>query len=60
MQNTCVVATANIKSAKHPNREDIDPAILRLFDTLHITYLPKAEAYDLALINLMEKQGFIS
>jgi len=31
MQNTSIVATANIKSEKHPDREELDPAIVRLF-----------------------------
>lgn len=29
---TNLIATANIKSDKHPDRQDIDPAIVRLFE----------------------------
>ena len=54
-----IIATANIKSAKHQNREDLDPAIVRLFDNIHVNYLPKEEVYDLALVNIMDKAGFI-
>ncbi|EKE30204.1 MAG: hypothetical protein ACD_2C00027G0017 [uncultured bacterium (gcode 4)] len=54
-----IVATANIKSAKHQDREDIDPAIIRLFDNIHVNYLPKEEVYDLALVSIMDKSAFI-
>ena len=56
---TQVVWTANIKSEKHPNREDLDPAIIRVFQWIFVPYLTKSEAYDLALIQLMETPGYI-
>ncbi|MFA5748164.1 MAG: ATP-binding protein [Candidatus Absconditabacterales bacterium] len=56
---TSLIATANIKSEKHPDRQETDPAIIRLFTGIEVKYLPPEETYDLALSNLMEKQGFV-
>jgi hypothetical protein len=56
LKNTTIIATANIKSEKHPDRQDVDPAIVRLFDNQEVTYLPKEETYDVALAYLMEKE----
>jgi len=53
-----LIATANIKSAKHTDRQELDPAIVRLFKGVEIKYLPKEETYDLALANIMQAQGF--
>lgn len=50
-------ATANMKSEKHKDRFDFDPAELRVFAMRHIDYLPKEELYDLALAKLMDKKG---
>lgn len=33
---TTVIATANLKSEKHQDREDIDPAIARLFTGIYV------------------------
>lgn len=54
-----VIWTANIKSKKHPWREDIDPAILRLFKWINVSYLPKEELYDLAIVSLMEEEWYM-
>ncbi len=59
LHSTWIIATANIKSEKHPDREEIDPAILRLFSWIQVSYLNNNEAYDLALIHMMESQGYI-
>lgn len=59
LNSTWIIATANIKSEKHPDREELDPAIVRLFKWVQVPYLTEDESYDLALANLMEKEGFI-
>ena len=56
---TTVIATANIKSAKHPDRQEIDPAIVRLLPGVEVKYLPSEETYDLGLINIMEPKWFV-
>jgi hypothetical protein len=55
-----IIATANIKGKKHPGREDIDPAILRLLRWVNVSYLPKEELYDLAIVSLMESEWYIN
>lgn len=59
MQNTSIVATANIKSEKHPDREELDPAIVRLFKWVQVPYFTEDESYDISLAYLMESQGYI-
>ena len=59
LNSTWIIATANIKSEKHPDREELDPAIVRLFKWVQVPYFTEDETYDLALANLMEKWGFI-
>lgn len=58
IQSRNLIATANIKSAKHTDRQELDPAIVRLFKGIEIKYLPKDETYDLALANIMQPQWF--
>jgi len=60
LQNTTLIATANIKSEKHPDREELDPAIVRLFENMPVNYFDENELYDLILAMLMERQWFIS
>lgn len=52
-------ATANVKSEKHPDRKELDPAIVRMFEPLQVEYMPKNETYDLALSKLMDLRGGI-
>ncbi len=59
LKKASVISTANIKSEKHPDREELDPAIVRLYKWIQIPFLSKEEAYDLAIMNLMESQGYI-
>jgi len=59
LQTTNIIATANIKSEKHPDRQEMDSAIIRLFEWLEVGYLPKEEIYDIALANLMEPWGYL-
>ncbi len=54
LNSTWIIATA-----KHPDREELDPAIVRLFKWVQVPYFTEDETYDLALANLMEKWGFI-
>lgn len=54
-----VVATANIKGAKHKEREPLDPAVTRLFEPLPVPYFPKEELYDLTLATLIDRRGFL-
>lgn len=56
---TTVIATANIKSAKHQDRQEMDPAIVRLLPGTEVGYLPEEETYDLALANIIEPNGFV-
>ena len=53
------IFTANLKSEKHPNREDITPEILREFDvnSKKIRYTPAEESYDIMLSRLLNKDG---
>ncbi len=55
---TTVIATANIKSAKHTDRQELDPAIVRLLPGVEVKYLPEEETYDLALANCIEPKWF--
>ncbi len=57
--STSVIAIANIKSEKHPDREDLDPAIIRLFKGVEVGYLPNHEIYDIAITSIVQKEGFI-
>lgn len=50
-------ATANIKSEKHKERFELDPAESRVFEMRRVDYLPKEELYDLMLAKLSDKRG---
>lgn len=52
-----VTATANLKSAKHKERDEIDPAILRLLEPMPVGFFPKDELYDLCLSTLIDRRG---
>jgi len=54
-----LVATANLKSEKHRERLELDPAEARVFSSssLKVEYMPKQEVYDLALAKLMDGRG---
>ncbi len=56
-----MIFTANLKSEKNPERQDLPPEIAREFEqnNLEILYTPKNEAYDIMLARLMDKQGSI-
>ncbi|MEK7091802.1 MAG: hypothetical protein AAB900_02315, partial [Patescibacteria group bacterium] len=54
-----MIFTANLKSDKNPERQELPPEIAREFEqnNLEIDYTPKAEAYDIMLARLMNPDG---
>lgn len=57
IRNNIQLATANLKGVHHPDREDLDPAIVRLYQWITAGYLTKDEAYDLALVTCLSPNG---
>lgn len=57
-----MIFTANLKSEKNPERQDLPPEIAREFEqnNLKIDYTSKDEAYDIMLARLMNKDGSIN
>ncbi len=53
------IFTANLKSEKNPERQDLPPEILREFDvnSLKVRYTPADEAYDIMLSRLLNRDG---
>ena len=49
--------TANVKSEKHPDREKLDPALVRMFESVYVDYFPKHELYDVMLASQMDVKG---
>ena len=56
-----MIFTANLKSEKNPERQELPPEIAREFEqnNLKIDYTPKDEAYDIMLARLMNKDGSV-
>ena len=56
-----MIFTANLKSEKNTERQDLPPEIAREFEqnNLEINYTPKEEAYDIMLVRLMNQDGSI-
>lgn len=56
-----MIFTANLKSEKNPERQELPPEIAREFEqnNLKIEYTPKDEAYDIILSRLMNKDGSV-
>ncbi len=54
-----MIFTANLKSEKNPERQELPPEIAREFEqnNLKISYTPKEEAYDIMLARLMNPDG---
>lgn len=54
-----MIFTANLKSEKNPERQELPPEIAREFEqnNLEIDYTPKEEAYDIMLARLMNSDG---
>lgn len=57
-----MIFTANLKSEKNPERQDLPPEIAREFEqnNIKINYVPKSEAYDIMLARLMSPDGGIN
>jgi len=54
-----MIFTANLKSEKNPERQDLPPEIAREFEqnNLEVRYTPQDEAYDIILSRLMNADG---
>ena len=56
-----MIFTANLKSEKNPERQDLPPEIAREFEqnNVKINYINKEEAYDVMLTRMLNKDGSI-
>ncbi len=56
-----MIFTANLKSEKNPERQELPPEIAREFEqnNIKIDYAPKEEAYDIMLSRLMNPDGSV-
>ena len=56
-----MIFTANLKSEKNPERQELPPEVAREFEqnNLKINYTPKEEAYDIMLARLMNPDGSV-
>jgi len=56
-----MIFTANLKSEKNPERQELPPEIAREFEqnNIKIGYLPKDEAYDVMLSRMMNQDGSV-
>jgi len=54
-----MIFTANLKSEKNPERQDLPPEIAREFEqnNLEVKYTPEDEAYDIMLSRLLNRDG---
>ncbi|MEI6397088.1 MAG: AAA family ATPase [Candidatus Taylorbacteria bacterium] len=54
-----MIFTANLKSEKNPERQDLPPEIAREFEqnNLKVKYTPQGEAYDIMLSRLLNRDG---
>lgn len=50
-------ATENVKSEKYVDREKLDPALVRMFESMAIDYFPPDELYDTMLASMMDVRG---
>ena len=57
-----MIFTANLKSEKNPERQELPPEIAREFEqnNLEVGYTPPDEAYDIMLARLMDKDGSVT
>jgi MoxR-like ATPase len=57
-----MIFTANLKSEKNPERQELPPEIAREFEqnNLEVKYTPKNEAYDIMLARLMKPDGTLT
>ena len=56
-----MIFTANLKSDKNPERQDLPPEIAREFEqnNLEVGYTPPDESYDIMLARLMQPDGSV-
>ncbi|PIR56250.1 MAG: hypothetical protein COU73_01785 [Parcubacteria group bacterium CG10_big_fil_rev_8_21_14_0_10_46_32] len=56
-----MIFTANLKSEKNPERQELPPEIAREFEqnNLEVNYTKKEEAYDIMLARLMQADGSV-
>jgi MoxR-like ATPase len=53
-----IAASMNVKSARHKDRNDLDPAMDRVFrESFNVPYLPEDELYDVLLASLIRPDG---
>ncbi|MFH0755273.1 MAG: AAA family ATPase [bacterium] len=54
-----MIFTANLKSEKNPERQELPPEVAREFEqnNIKINYIDKEEAYDVMLTRLLNKDG---
>ena len=54
-----MIFTANLKSEKNPERQDLPPEVAREFEqnNIKINYINKEEAYDVMLSRMLNKDG---
>jgi len=54
-----MIFTANLKSEKNPERQDLPPEIAREFEqnNLEVKYTPQGEAYDIMISRLLNRDG---
>jgi MoxR-like ATPase len=57
-----MIFTANLKSEKNPERQDLPPEIAREFEqnNLEVKYTPPEESYDIMLSRLLERDGSLN
>ena len=57
-----MIFTANLKSEKNPERQDLPPEIAREFEqnNLEVKYIPEDEAYDVMLSRLLNRDGSLN
>ena len=57
-----MIFTANLKSEKNKERQELPPEIAREFEqnNIKINYLPEAESYEVMLARLMDKDGSVT
>ena len=53
------IFTGNPKSEQTKDREDLDPAILRMMKGIHVQYMPAQEMTKIVLATLMDESGLV-
>jgi len=53
------IFTANLKDERTTEREDLDPAILRMLKGIKVAYMPADELFKVTLASLMDDNGIL-